>query len=86
MCGRRGAGNRSDLLDYVRGHRENFVLKPNDEYGGAGVMLGWEMDAAAWDAAIDRAVAAPAGTWVVQEKIAVRREVFPFVEAAARSR
>lgn len=73
-------GESIGLLEYVRGRRENFVLKPNDEYGGAGVMLGWEMDAGAWDAALDRAVAAPAGTWVVQEKIAVRREVFPFVE------
>jgi uncharacterized circularly permuted ATP-grasp superfamily protein len=68
------------LLEYVRARRENFVLKPNDEYGGAGVMLGWEMDAAKWDAALDRAVAAPVGSWVVQEKIAVRREVFPYVE------
>jgi len=43
-------------------------------------MLGWEMDAAGWDAALEKAVAAPAGSWVVQEKIAVRREVFPYVE------
>ena len=75
------AGESIGLLEYVRARRENFVLKPNDEYGGAGVMLGWEMDAAKWDAALDRAVAAPPGSWVVQEKIAVRREVFPYVEA-----
>jgi hypothetical protein len=68
------------LLEFVRGRRENFVLKPNDEYCGAGVMLGLEMDAAGWDAALEKAVAAPAGSWVVQEKIAVRREVFPYVE------
>jgi uncharacterized circularly permuted ATP-grasp superfamily protein len=74
------AGEAIGLLEYVRGRRENFVLKPNDEYGGAGVMLGWEMDAAGWDAALEKAVAAPAGSWVVQEKIAVRREVFPYVE------
>jgi hypothetical protein len=73
-------GESIGLLEYVRGRRENFVLKPNDEYGGAGVMLGWEMEAGAWDAALDRAVAAPVGSWVVQEKIAVRREVFPYVE------
>jgi len=74
------AGETIGLLEHVRGRRENFVLKPNDEYGGAGVMLGWEMDAAGWDAALEKAVAAPAGSWVVQEKIAVRREVFPYVE------
>ncbi|HEY4739688.1 MAG TPA: circularly permuted type 2 ATP-grasp protein [Candidatus Acidoferrales bacterium] len=75
------AGETIDLLAHIRQHRENFVLKPNDEYGGAGVMLGWETDPAAWDAAIERAVKDGYGTWVVQEKIAVRREVFPFVEA-----
>jgi uncharacterized circularly permuted ATP-grasp superfamily protein len=74
------AGEAIGLLEHVRGRRENFVLKPNDEYGGAGVMLGWEMDAAGWDAALEKAVAARAGSWVVQEKIAVRREVFPYVE------
>ncbi|MGB8788159.1 MAG: hypothetical protein WA755_07005 [Candidatus Acidiferrales bacterium] len=76
------AGESIDLLKYIRGHRENFVLKPNDEYGGAGVLLGWEVDAAAWDAAIESALGAGYGTWVVQEKIAVRREVFPYVEAS----
>ncbi len=73
-------GTEIELLNYVRSQRENFVLKPNDEYGGAGVMLGWETDAAAWDAALEKAVAAPPGSWVAQEKIAVRREVFPYVE------
>jgi uncharacterized circularly permuted ATP-grasp superfamily protein len=75
------AGESIDLLAHVRQNRENFVLKPNDEYGGAGVMLGWEMDPAAWDAALARAAADPSGTWVVQERIAVRREVYPYVEA-----
>jgi hypothetical protein len=40
-------------------------------------MLGWEADAAAWEAAIARAVAAEEDAWVVQEKITVRREPFP---------
>jgi uncharacterized circularly permuted ATP-grasp superfamily protein len=78
------AGETIDLLAHIREHRENFVLKPNDEYGGTGVMLGWEMDAAAWDEAIERAVKDGYGTWVVQEKIAARREVFPFVEAGGK--
>ena len=73
-------GESVGLLDYVRGRRENLVLKPNDEYGGAGVMLGWEASESEWDAALQRAVEAGPGTWVVQEKIAVRREVFPYVE------
>jgi hypothetical protein len=69
-----------DLLPWVRRHREGLVLKPNDEYGGAGVTLGWETGEAAWDAALQDALAAPDGTWIVQEKIAVRREVFPWFQ------
>ena len=55
-------------------------MKPNDEYGGAGVTLGWETSESAWDAALQEALAAPAGAWIVQEKIAVRREVYPWFQ------
>jgi uncharacterized circularly permuted ATP-grasp superfamily protein len=78
------AGQSIGLLEHIRNNRENFVLKPNDEYGGAGVTLGWENDPAAWDAAIERGLAAGPATWVVQERIAVRREVFPYVDADGR--
>ena len=73
-------GETFDLVPWVRRHREGLVLKPNDEYGGAGVTLGWETAEAAWDAALQDALAAPDGTWIVQEKIAVRREVFPWFQ------
>jgi uncharacterized circularly permuted ATP-grasp superfamily protein len=66
-----------DLLEHIRTCRDGLVLKPNDDFGGHGVTLGWEADAAAWDAAIARAVAADEDAWVVQEKIKVRREPFP---------
>ena len=69
-----------DLVPWIRRNRDNLVLKPNDEYGGAGVTLGWELGESAWDAALQEALAAPAGTWIVQEKIAVRREVFPWFQ------
>ena len=62
------------------GARERFVLKPNDEYGGTGVTLGWESDARQWDATIERALGDYETThraWIVQERISVRREVFP---------
>jgi uncharacterized circularly permuted ATP-grasp superfamily protein len=68
-------GAAIDLLPYVRRHRERFVIKPNDEYGGTGVTLGWETSERDWDRALDRAVAERG--WVAQEKIAVRREPFP---------
>ena len=33
-------------------HREQLVLKPNDDYGGKGIVLGWEVDDAEWEAAV----------------------------------
>jgi uncharacterized circularly permuted ATP-grasp superfamily protein len=77
-------GKSVDLVDYIRANRERLVIKPNDEYGGAGVILGWESDESRWDGAIDRALKDPFGTWVVQERISVRREVFPFFNSEGR--
>jgi uncharacterized circularly permuted ATP-grasp superfamily protein len=77
-------GRRVDLLEHVRTAREHLVIKPNDEYGGAGVVLGWEVDEREWQAAIDRAMDGTSGQWVVQRRIPVRREVFPHVETPHR--
>jgi uncharacterized circularly permuted ATP-grasp superfamily protein len=70
-------GRRGGLLRIAREAREQLVLKPNDEYGGTGVVLGWEASESAWDDALKSALAEPTGTWVVQERIPVRREIFP---------
>ena len=75
-------GREQPLLELARAQRESLVLKPNDEYGGTGVTLGWEADAGAWDAVLDAALKDPPGTWVVQERIPVRREVFPMFDAS----
>jgi hypothetical protein len=74
-------GLEASLLEIVRRGRETFVLKPNDEYGGTGVTLGWETSVGDWDAALDAALRDPKGTWIVQERIPVRREVFPQFDA-----
>jgi hypothetical protein len=63
-------------------HRDSLVLKPNDEYGGSGVKLGWEMSPSAWSAALGDALNTPPGTWVLQERIPVRRELFPMFDPA----
>lgn len=55
------------LIPRVRAERERFVLKPNDDYGGHGVSLGWETTAEAWDRAIAIALERP---YVVQERVA----------------
>jgi uncharacterized circularly permuted ATP-grasp superfamily protein len=70
-------GREVDLLETIRSGRERLVLKPNDEYGGKGVVLGWETGAAEWEATLNAALPDPRGTWIVQERIPIRREVFP---------
>jgi hypothetical protein len=70
-------GVEAALPELVRRERESLVIKPNDEYGGKGVILGWETEPLAWDRAIDAALADQKGMWIVQERIPVRRELFP---------
>ena len=71
------AGQRIDLLDYVRNHKENLVLKPAHAAGGKGVCLGWKCDDAQWGAALREAVD---GEYIVQEKVEVTREEYPLLE------
>jgi hypothetical protein len=52
-------GLRVDLMPYLRAEHEHFVLKPAKDYGGRGVVLGWEVDAATWDAALEQALSEP---------------------------
>ena len=77
-------GQHGSLLELARRDRESLVLKPNDEYGGKGVALGWEMNESEWDAALDAALRDAPGTWVIQERIPVRRELFPMFDQAGR--
>jgi len=70
-------GETIDLIPYVRAHRADLVMKPNDDFGGHGVTLGWEADETTWDATLARALGGQDDTWIVQEKIPVRRELFP---------
>jgi uncharacterized circularly permuted ATP-grasp superfamily protein len=72
-------GEPIELLPFVNRHRENLVLKPSDEYGGAGVTLGWETKEAAWDQTLQKALEAKHGAWIVQERIPIRRESFPHI-------
>lgn len=67
-------GKSVDLLPWMAVHREQLVLKPNDDYGGAGIVLGWEVDDETWTAAIRKAVGEP---FIVQERIGLPSEIFP---------
>jgi hypothetical protein len=77
-------GAQGSLLEAAHRDRERLVLKPNDEYGGKGVLLGWETPPGAWDAALQAALRDPPGSWIVQERIAVRREIFPRFDTRGR--
>lgn len=59
-------GERVDLLPYLAEHKDEFVIKPNDEYGGKGVVLGWEVDSSEWEAALTTGLREPS---IVQERV-----------------
>ena len=65
---------RPELAEEIARRRESLVLKPNDEYGGKGVVLGWTVGQAEWEAAIG---VATTQSYVVQEAVAIPRVPFP---------
>lgn len=67
-------GAKVDLIEHVRTHQSEFVLKPNDDYGGRGISFGENLTASEWESALSDALS---GDYVVQEKIKLRKEVFP---------
>ena len=68
--------NTIDLLEYITQNREQFALKPNDDYSDQHTYLGWEMDSAAWERALKQAQRAP---YVVQERVDPVRSIFPLM-------
>ncbi len=74
-------GESYDLVDLIRRERHRFILKPNDDYGGSGIVIGWECTEADWDAAIENALSEP---FVVQERVAVEKVRFPAYDEEAR--
>jgi glutathionylspermidine synthase len=68
------AGREVDLLEHIAANREQLVLKPNDEYGGKGIVLGWEVSDGEWQSSIETALAEP---YIVQQRIALPKEPYP---------
>ena len=64
-----------DLLPFIEQNREHLVLKPNDEYGGKGVTIGWTVDNGEWKRAINEALASP---FVVQWAVQLDQEAYPY--------
>ncbi|HEY4491706.1 MAG TPA: circularly permuted type 2 ATP-grasp protein, partial [Acidobacteriota bacterium] len=69
-------GAAIDLISFVSNNRYRLVLKPNSEYGGRGVILGWECDQQRWDQSIERALR---GSYVVQQRVPQDREPYPSI-------
>jgi uncharacterized circularly permuted ATP-grasp superfamily protein len=67
-------GEEIDLLPWIADRRDRLVLKPNDEYGGKGIVLGWEASDEEWSTAIRTALAEP---YIVQERITLPQEPYP---------
>lgn len=66
-------GQTINLLEYVSRHRADFVIKPNDEYGGKGVVLGFAATDQEWAQAINEGIRFG---FVVQEVVDISREPF----------
>ncbi|MEZ6195744.1 MAG: hypothetical protein R3F20_08440 [Planctomycetota bacterium] len=67
-------GEEVDLLAMLEERRETFVLKPNDDYGGKGITLGWEVSPEDWRRALRGALDRD---FVVQERVTMIAEPFP---------
>jgi uncharacterized circularly permuted ATP-grasp superfamily protein len=71
-------GVNVDLLEFISQTRERLVLKPNDDYGGHGIYIGWNSDEGVWDEALRLALAN--GDYLVQERVKTAREMFPALQ------
>ncbi len=67
-------GQRIDLVPFLSNHKDDFVLKPNDDYGGKGIVLGWEVNQSDWEAALRVYLNEPA---IVQRRVNLPSEPYP---------
>ncbi len=68
-----------ELLSFIRSNRDRLVLKPNDDYGGHGITIGWMADENGWDTALAEAL--KIGDYLIQERVPTARETFPALQA-----
>ncbi|HSK71839.1 MAG TPA: hypothetical protein VK892_09110, partial [Pyrinomonadaceae bacterium] len=63
-----------NLLEFLGRERENFLIKPNDDYGGSGIVLGWETSQGDWETALNENLKK---SYIAQEKVEVQKVTFP---------
>ncbi|MGI8786421.1 MAG: hypothetical protein ACR2HG_01485 [Pyrinomonadaceae bacterium] len=74
--------NRNEKINLVEWTRENkgkLVLKPNDDYGGHGIYIGWASTVEDWEKAITAAL--ENDDYLVQERVETSKEMFPMLDA-----
>ena len=76
-------GETIDLVEWTRANLNKLVLKPNDDYGGHGIYIGWNATVGEWDDAIKLALAD--GDYLVQERVKTAKELFPVITDDAGS-
>jgi hypothetical protein len=69
-----------DLVEWTRGNSSKLVLKPNDDYGGHGIYIGWDSTEKEWDEAIK--IALTDEDYLVQERVQTSKEMFPMLDDA----
>jgi len=67
-------GAELDLETLILNEQDRFVLKPNDDYGGHGVFIGWEKTKKDWREAVK---AAWQKSYIVQERVALEKTSIP---------
>lgn len=63
-----------DLMPFLAQNKDEFVVKPNDEYGGKGVVLGWTVSQSEWEQLLRDRLQEPS---IVQRRVALPEEPFP---------
>jgi uncharacterized circularly permuted ATP-grasp superfamily protein len=68
------AGERVDLERFAADNQTRLALKPVDDYGGRGVVLGWDCTPDEWNGALESAMN---DAYVLQERVRVAEGEFP---------
>lgn len=67
-------GETIDLMPFLAQNKDEFVLKPNDEYGGKGVVLGWTVSQSEWEQLLQERLQEPS---IAQKKVTLPAEPYP---------
>ncbi len=67
-------GATVDLMPFLAQNKDEFVLKPNDEYGGKGVVLGWTVSQSEWEQLLQERLSESS---IAQKRVALPSEPFP---------